>query len=179
MSAAAAASSMPRSTSTQQMYTAASSSGTPTGAGLKSPTAGLANASNGVTGRQLHHYESAAPGSSAYPHGGVTPSSSSPHLSHLRQQSSMIDTAHGHSHGISGHGGEHHHHQPHFPTSAAGYDVYEEIGVGAFATVYHASVHGTGEQVAIKVIDLDQFNTNWEEIRREILIMSLVVRRGS
>lgn len=67
----------------------------------------------------------------------------------------------------------HHHHEEHYPTSAEGYDVYEEIGVGAFATVYHAVIKGTGENVAVKVIDLDQFNTNWEEVRREILVMSL------
>lgn len=90
-----------------------------------------------------------------------TLNSATPHLSHLRQSSSIHLT-------------DEHHHHSHYPTSAAGYDVYEEIGVGAFATVYHASVKETGEQVAIKVIDLDQFNTNWEEIRREILIMSLV-----
>ena len=86
--------------------------------------------------------------------------------SHLRQSSSI---------GFGGNTGAHHieaHSQ--YPTSAAAYDVFEEIGVGAFATVYHAAVHETGEHVAIKVIDLDQFNTNWEEIRREILIMSLV-----
>jgi len=65
-------------------------------------------------------------------------------------------------------------HPHHYPTTADGYDVYEEIGSGAFATVYHAVVKETGESVAIKVIDLDQFNTNWEEIRREIQIMSLV-----
>lgn len=74
--------------------------------------------------------------------GGMSSSVSTPHLSHLRQQSS-ISLAH-----------EEH---PHYPTTADAYDVYEEIGVGAFATVYHASIRDTGEQVAIKVIDLDQF----------------------
>jgi hypothetical protein len=92
--------------------------------------------------RPLQHYESATTAPTS--HGGVTPSSSTPHLSHLRHQSSM------------GFGGDH----PDFhryPTTAEGYDVYEEIGTGAFATVYHAGIHGTNEQVAIKVIDLDQF----------------------
>jgi len=59
-----------------------------------------------------------------------------------------------------------------YPAQADGYDVYAEIGSGAFSTVYRGVVRGSGEEVAIKVIDLDLFNTNWDEIRREILIMS-------
>jgi len=59
-----------------------------------------------------------------------------------------------------------------YPVTSSGYDVYGEIGSGAFSTVYRAMVRDTGEEVAIKVIDLDQFNTSWDEIRREILIMS-------
>jgi serine/threonine protein kinase len=39
------------------------------------------------------------------------------------------------------------------------------LGVGAFATVYRAVIKDTEHEVAIKVIDLDQFNTNWDEIR--------------
>lgn len=58
-----------------------------------------------------------------------------------------------------------------YPTSEDGYDVYEEIGTGAFATVYRGIVKETKEEVAIKVLDLDQFNTNWDEIRQEIAIM--------
>jgi serine/threonine-protein kinase OSR1/STK39 len=63
---------------------------------------------------------------------------------------------------------------PHYPCSADDYDICQEIGIGAFATVFRGVVRETGEEVAIKVIDLDQFNTNWEEIRREILVMSLL-----
>ena len=48
-----------------------------------------------------------------------------------------------------------------YPVTSDGYDVYGEIGSGAFATVYHGRVRATGEEVAIKVIDLDLFNTNW------------------
>ena len=89
--------------------------------------------------RALNHYESAMAAPSSMTHAGSTP-----HLSHLRQSSSI------------GFGGEHTDcHR--YPTTSEGYDVYEEIGVGAFATVYHAGIHGTDEQVAIKVIDLDQF----------------------
>ncbi len=59
-----------------------------------------------------------------------------------------------------------------YPAQSDGYDVYSEIGSGAFSTVYRGVVKESGEEVAIKVIDLDLFNTNWDEIRREILIMS-------
>ena len=59
-----------------------------------------------------------------------------------------------------------------YPARSDGYDVYAEIGSGAFSTVYRGAVKETGEAVAIKVIDLDLFNTNWDEIRREIMIMS-------
>jgi len=59
-----------------------------------------------------------------------------------------------------------------YPAVAEGYDVYSEIGSGAFSTVYRGVVRDSGEEVAIKVIDLDLFNTNWDEIRREIMIMS-------
>jgi serine/threonine-protein kinase OSR1/STK39 len=59
----------------------------------------------------------------------------------------------------------------HYPCTADDYDVLSEIGVGAFATVYRAVVKATGEEVAVKVMDLDQFNTNWDEIRNEISIM--------
>jgi serine/threonine protein kinase len=58
--------------------------------------------------------------------------------------------------------------------SADSYDVYSEIGSGAFATVYRAIIRDTGEEVAIKVIDLDLFNASWDEIRREISTMSLL-----
>ena len=62
----------------------------------------------------------------------------------------------------------------HYPCTADDYDVLQEIGVGAFATVYRATVTASGEEVAIKIIDLEQFNVNWDEIRREIQIMSLL-----
>ena len=85
-----------------------------------------------------------------------------------------------------------------YPCTADDYDILQEIGVGAFATVYRATVNATGvsnatnrqthsvgsrwraathrslcmaphcvsqEEVAIKIIDLEQFNTNWDEIR--------------
>jgi hypothetical protein len=82
---------------------------------------------------------------------------------HLRQSSSVHFSHH-----------DDHAHHSHYPCSATDYDVLEEIGVGAFATVYEAIVKETREHVAIKVIDLEQFSTNWDEIRREIMIMSLV-----
>jgi len=61
-----------------------------------------------------------------------------------------------------------------YPVSADCYEVICEIGSGAFATVFRAIVKGRDEAVAIKVVDLDQFNTNWEEIRKEISTMSLL-----
>lgn len=61
-----------------------------------------------------------------------------------------------------------------YPVTSDGYDVYGEIGSGAFSTVYRGVVRDIGEEVAIKVIDLDLFNTNWEEIRREIQTLSQV-----
>ena len=111
---------------------------------LQSSAAGGAAA--GGSGGPSH-----SPSDAAYTaHSGAAPlssSSSTPHLSHLRHGSSIGGGAH---HADAEH---------HYPTSADQYDVFEEIGVGAFATVYHAAVHDTGEQVAIKVIDLDQFKS--------------------
>ena len=38
--------------------------------------------------------------------------------------------------------------------------------------MYRGVVRDIGEEVAIKVIDLDMFNTNWDEIRKEIMLMA-------
>lgn len=54
----------------------------------------------------------------------------------------------------------------HYPCTADDYDILQEIGIGAFATVYRATVIATGEEVAIKIIDLEQFNTNWSVEQR-------------
>lgn len=59
-----------------------------------------------------------------------------------------------------------------YPTRSADYDVFAEIGSGAFSSVYRGCVRESGEPVAIKVIDLDLFNTNWDEIRKEIMIQA-------
>jgi len=58
-----------------------------------------------------------------------------------------------------------------YPTSANAYEIYENIGSGAFARVYRAGVKGTSEEVAIKLLDLELFNTSWDEIRKEVLVM--------
>lgn len=63
---------------------------------------------------------------------------------------------------------------PLYPVTSDGYVVYGEIGRGAFAAVYQGKVVNTGEEVAIKIIDLDAFATNTTEIRREISTMSLL-----
>lgn len=64
-----------------------------------------------------------------------------------------------------------------FPTEAEGYELLGSVGRGAFATVYLAKVtvgaHAE-EKVAIKVLNLDELDTSWEEIRKEITIMSML-----
>lgn len=60
-----------------------------------------------------------------------------------------------------------------YPTSADGYVVYgPEIGQGAFAKVFRAQVKETGEDVAIKTLQLEKNKDSLDEIRKEISIMS-------
>eukprot|EP00823_Brevimastigomonas_motovehiculus_P002528 TRINITY_DN1544_c0_g1_i1.p1 TRINITY_DN1544_c0_g1~~TRINITY_DN1544_c0_g1_i1.p1 ORF type:complete len:527 (-),score=100.24 TRINITY_DN1544_c0_g1_i1:135-1628(-) len=61
-----------------------------------------------------------------------------------------------------------------YPSGASGFLVKHEIGSGAFAVVFLAEVKGRNEEVAIKIVDLDQFSTNLDEIRKEILTMSML-----
>eukprot|EP00808_Paulinella_micropora_P003065 g72367.t1 len=58
-----------------------------------------------------------------------------------------------------------------YPSKAADYSIFQLIGVGAFAKVYRGEVKETKEAVAIKLIDLEQLNANWDEIRKEVLAM--------
>lgn len=62
-------------------------------------------------------------------------------------------------------------HEQKYPLSATGYAVYQEIGHGAFAIVYRAKVLATGEEVAIKVIDLDKHSMSKGELWQEISTM--------
>jgi serine/threonine-protein kinase OSR1/STK39 len=56
-----------------------------------------------------------------------------------------------------------------YPTSPEEYELYEKIGEGAFAEVYHGSIIKSGMPVAIKVMDLDKFE--WGKLVKEINIM--------
>eukprot|EP00457_Paulinella_chromatophora_P006609 gb/GEZN01006628.1/.p1 GENE.gb/GEZN01006628.1/~~gb/GEZN01006628.1/.p1 ORF type:complete len:407 (+),score=79.91 gb/GEZN01006628.1/:117-1337(+) len=58
-----------------------------------------------------------------------------------------------------------------YPSKASDYNIFQLIGVGAFAKVYRGEVKATKEPIAIKLIDLEQLNANWDEIRKEVLAM--------
>eukprot|EP00884_Botryococcus_braunii_P013203 jgi/Botrbrau1/21884/Bobra.0249s0013.1 len=61
-----------------------------------------------------------------------------------------------------------------YPVRAEDYELEEECGRGVSATVWRARCkpHG-GEIVAVKLIDLENVNTNLEEIQRETHLMRL------
>ncbi|MED6175260.1 hypothetical protein PIB30_076780 [Stylosanthes scabra] len=61
-----------------------------------------------------------------------------------------------------------------FSANSRDYKLLEEVGFGASATVYHAVHIPSNEQVAVKVLDLDRCNSNFDEIRREAQTMSLI-----
>ena len=44
-----------------------------------------------------------------------------------------------------------------------------EIGRGAFAIVYLAKCIPLDEDVAIKILDIDELDTSWEEVRVGVL----------
>lgn len=54
-----------------------------------------------------------------------------------------------------------------YPTTASGYELVEECGKGMSATVWRAIVKTTGEEVAIKNLDLENLTCSIEEIVRE------------
>lgn len=54
-----------------------------------------------------------------------------------------------------------------YPTTADGYELVEECGKGVSATVWRAVVKSTGEEVAIKNLDLENLNCSMDEIVRE------------
>mmetsp|Transcript_4 Transcript_4/g.6 ORF Transcript_4/g.6 Transcript_4/m.6 type:complete len:359 (+) Transcript_4:78-1154(+) len=64
-----------------------------------------------------------------------------------------------------------------WPINASGYEVSARIGHGAFAVVSKAAVKigpNAGTEVAIKVIDLEEFaDSSLEEIRRELQMMRM------
>lgn len=54
-----------------------------------------------------------------------------------------------------------------YPKSAEGYELVEECGKGVSATVWRAVVKSTGEEVAIKNLDLENLNCSMDEIVQE------------
>ncbi|URD78580.1 hypothetical protein MUK42_02659 [Musa troglodytarum] len=61
-----------------------------------------------------------------------------------------------------------------YSASSADYRLLEEVGYGASATVYRAIYLPTKEIVAVKRLDLDRCNSNFDDIRREAQTMSLI-----
>ncbi|CEP03266.1 Protein kinase domain-containing protein [Plasmodiophora brassicae] len=61
-----------------------------------------------------------------------------------------------------------------YPTHPDAYELKAELGKGAFATVFLAYCKATDEHVAIKILDLEELDTSWEEIRKEIAVMGLL-----
>jgi len=60
-----------------------------------------------------------------------------------------------------------------YPNTAEAYQLIEPIGQGESAVVYRAWCESLQEQVAIKIVDLELFQTSLEEISKEIQVMSL------
>ncbi|XP_050121858.1 serine/threonine-protein kinase BLUS1-like isoform X2 [Malus sylvestris] len=54
------------------------------------------------------------------------------------------------------------------------YKLLEEVGYGASATVYRAIYLPFNEVIAVKCLDLDRCNSNFEDIRREAQTMKLI-----
>lgn len=61
-----------------------------------------------------------------------------------------------------------------FSVSPSDYRLLEEVGNGASATVYRAIHKPDNEIVAVKCLDLDRINSNFDDIRREAQTMSLI-----
>lgn len=66
-----------------------------------------------------------------------------------------------------------HAHEKKFPLEAKHYKLYEEVGEGVSATVYRALCIPLNEVVAIKVLDLEKCNNDFDGIRREVQTMIL------
>ena len=60
-----------------------------------------------------------------------------------------------------------------WPTDPSSYELIGKIGHGAFATVWRAKTSDDGRECAVKVLNLDNIDTNLSEIRREVHAMRL------
>lgn len=60
-----------------------------------------------------------------------------------------------------------------WPSGASSYELVSRIGQGAFATVYLATCQTTGATCAIKVLDLENVDANFTDIRLEVQTMRL------
>eukprot|EP00771_Trimastix_marina_P000697 gnl/Trimastix_PCT/1720.p1 GENE.gnl/Trimastix_PCT/1720~~gnl/Trimastix_PCT/1720.p1 ORF type:complete len:707 (+),score=201.34 gnl/Trimastix_PCT/1720:58-2178(+) len=60
-----------------------------------------------------------------------------------------------------------------YPNAATGYRLISEIGHGASAVVWRAICLPNQEEVAVKILDLEQFSSSMDEIRKEIQVMAL------
>ncbi|CAL5223814.1 g6385 [Coccomyxa viridis] len=58
-----------------------------------------------------------------------------------------------------------------FPTSAQDYTLHEKIGKGSSSTVYRATVNATGQEIAVKKVDLEALGANLDTVIREAVIM--------
>ncbi|XP_057424031.1 serine/threonine-protein kinase BLUS1-like isoform X2 [Lotus japonicus] len=65
-----------------------------------------------------------------------------------------------------------------YSLNSGDYNLLEEVGYGASATVYRAVFLPRDEEVAVKCVDLDRCNANLEDIRREAQTMSLIDHRN-
>ncbi|XP_050379164.1 serine/threonine-protein kinase BLUS1-like isoform X2 [Argentina anserina] len=61
-----------------------------------------------------------------------------------------------------------------YSANSSDYKLLEEVGYGASATVYRAIYLPFNEVVAVKCLDLDRCNNNFDEIRRETQTMHLI-----
>lgn len=61
-----------------------------------------------------------------------------------------------------------------YSANPADYKLLEEVGCGATATVYRAIYLPFNQLVAIKSLDLDRCNINFDELRREAQTMTLI-----
>lgn len=60
-----------------------------------------------------------------------------------------------------------------WPTSAAEYKLHKRIGNGAFSSVWKAICTSNSVDVAIKIMDLEQITTSFEDILQEVQTMRL------